>query len=327
MKDIVKVALDVVNKNVQQFSIKDGSNAVVNALIEANNGKTTLDYEDIMSGRCYGLFALVKEIISTIDNDILENSEFFNEIVDFKNVAYGDLPVFEVETNDDFIVSRIAAGTQELQRQRLQPSTPITVQTEDYGIKFYAELSNLLSKRIDLEKFIERVGNSLARKKKEIAQISLQKHMETLSAPYKVTGNYDETKLLELVQHVESANGGKAVIVGTLTALAKVKTADVSEDAKKDKYNMGFYGKFYGRNMVEMSQFHIQGTDTFAMDNNTLYILSLDDKPVKLATEGEGIIFTGNPQTRKDLQQEFLYIDRFGVAIATNSKGGTYKMS
>ena len=154
MKDIVKVALDVVNKNVQQFSIKDGSNAVVNALIEANNGKTTLDYEDIMSGRCYGLFALVKEIISTIDNDILENSEFFNEIVDFKNVAYGDLPVFEVETNDDFIVSRIAAGTQELQRQRMQPSTPITVQTEDYGIKFYAELSNLLSKRIDLEKFI-----------------------------------------------------------------------------------------------------------------------------------------------------------------------------
>lgn len=329
MQDIVRVALDVVKNNVQEYSTKEGSNAVRNALIEANGGKTTLNYADVIEGKCTELFSLVKEVIAAIDNDVLENSEFFNAIIDYRNIAFGDIAQFDVETNDPFIVSKIAAGTQELQRQRLLPSQPVTVETEDYGVKFYSELNHLLSGRIDLAVFAERMGKALARKKKEISQITLQKHLEALAAPYKFSGTFSEEKLMEIIQHVEAANGGaRACVVGTSVALMKVKTADTSEKAKEDKYNMGFFGKFNGRDMIELEQFHKAGTDEFVIDNTMLYVIPVGmDKPIKLVTEGEGLIIKGEPTGRRDLQQELTYLDRFGVKIVTNTKAGLYDIA
>ena len=69
MKDIVKLAHDAYRGNVEKYSVKQSQDLLRQALIEANGGKTTLDYKAIRDGKCPGLFTLVEEIL---DNTVIQ---------------------------------------------------------------------------------------------------------------------------------------------------------------------------------------------------------------------------------------------------------------
>ena len=69
MKEIVKLAIDGYKGNVEKYSVAQSQDALRQALIEANNGKTSLNYKDVRNGSCNGLFALVEEILN---NTIVE---------------------------------------------------------------------------------------------------------------------------------------------------------------------------------------------------------------------------------------------------------------
>lgn len=69
MKDIVKLAVDASRGTVENYSMKQSQDVLRQALIDANNGKTTLNYKDIRDGKCSGLFSIIEEIL---DNTIIE---------------------------------------------------------------------------------------------------------------------------------------------------------------------------------------------------------------------------------------------------------------
>ena len=69
MKDIIKLAIDAYKGNVEKYSASQAQDTLRQALIEVNNGKTSLDYKDIRDGKCNGLFSLIEEILS---NTIVE---------------------------------------------------------------------------------------------------------------------------------------------------------------------------------------------------------------------------------------------------------------
>lgn len=64
MNDIVKLAVDTYKGRVQKYSTEQASDVLRKALVEANNGKTTLNYRDIRDGKCAGLFTLIEQIIT-----------------------------------------------------------------------------------------------------------------------------------------------------------------------------------------------------------------------------------------------------------------------
>lgn len=64
MKDIVKLAVHARKGCVEKYTVEQSQEALRKALIEANNGKTTLDYRAIRDGKCVGLFTLIEEILS-----------------------------------------------------------------------------------------------------------------------------------------------------------------------------------------------------------------------------------------------------------------------
>ena len=68
MQDIVRLAVDTYKGRVENFSdeqtAKRAPEVLREALIEANNGKTEINYRDIRDGKCNGLFALVETILS-----------------------------------------------------------------------------------------------------------------------------------------------------------------------------------------------------------------------------------------------------------------------
>lgn len=105
MKDIVKVAVDAYHGNVEQYSVGQSMELLHKALIDANGGSTTLNYKNIRDGKCSGLFTLIEEVLSRTVVEGLQGDEYFNALVDFRNVAEGDKNIFEVEDSNLFIVS------------------------------------------------------------------------------------------------------------------------------------------------------------------------------------------------------------------------------
>ena len=69
MKDVVKLAVDSYRGNVQKYSASEANEVLRQALIEANNGSTKLDYKAIRDGKCAGLFTLIETILS---NTVIE---------------------------------------------------------------------------------------------------------------------------------------------------------------------------------------------------------------------------------------------------------------
>ena len=145
MNDIVKVAVDAYRGRVQEYTVDQSMELLRKALVEANGGSTTLNYKNIRDGKCKGLFTLIEEILSRTVVEGLQGDEYFNALVDFRNVALGDKNLFLVEDSNLFVVADAADGTQGIRRQRLGGVKETSIPTSMKYVKIYEELAALTS--------------------------------------------------------------------------------------------------------------------------------------------------------------------------------------
>lgn len=327
--NVVKLAIDAIEHKVQgNFSDLQTSDTLRQALIEANGGSTKLDFDSFRPGNA--VFDIIKEILPYVTKEGLTGNEFFMELVDYRDLKLGDQNEFETVDRSEFIIADAAAGTQGIRRQRLNVGEKVSVKPQLKVVKVYEELNRLLAGRVDFNTFIDRVGNSFSKKILEDIYATFKGITATtagLNATYVKSGSFAEATLLEMIEHVEASTGMTAKIIGTKTALRKVTTATVSDEAKSDMYNIGHYGRFNGTDMVMVKQQHKVGTDTFVLDNSKVYVIASDDKPIKVVNEGTSLLIQGNPLDNGDLTQEYLYGQMYGVALLCNEKMGVYTLS
>ena len=326
---LVKLAIDGYKGRVSEHSVAESQEVLRNALIEANNGKAYFDYKDIRDGKCNGLFAIIETLINRVSEEGLKGDELFAQFIEDRNLALGDSDKFHIEKPCVFAVADIAEGTQGVRRQRLEAGQDVTIHTQLRAVKIYEELNRVLAGRVDFNTFVDKVSEAFAREELDSAYAIWAQLMTTGNAPYVVSGSYDEDKLLDVIAHVEAATGMDAQIVGTKKALRKVKTDvnTMSTEAKSDLYSMGYYGKFNGTPMISMKQRHKIGSTEFILDDNTIYVLAGDTKPIKRVTEGDVTMLMGDPMTNADLSQEFLMMKRTGLGIVMDREFGAYTMS
>ena len=334
MKDIVKIAVDAYKGRVEKYSVAQSQELLLKALVEANGGSTVLDYKKIRDGQCPGLFTLIEEILSNTVVEGLQGDEYFNAIVDFRNVNEGDKNLFLVEDRNLFVVTEAADGTQGVRRQRLGGVTETSIPTSLKLVRIYEELNRVLSGRVDFNTFINKVAESFRQKLlNDIYALWSNATATQLGGVtyFPTAGAYDEDELLDLISHVEAAAGGKqATIIGTKKALRNLKSSIVSDGAKDDLYNMGYCGKFYGTPVVASPQRHKVGSNEFVLDDDVLTIIAGDDKPIKVVYEGSPIVLMGDPLNNADFTQEYLYGEKYGMGIVLsggNSGIGRYEMT
>lgn len=283
MEDIVKIAVDAYHGNVEQYSVGQSMELLQKALVEANGGSTTLNYKNIRDGKCNGLFTLIEEILSRTVVEGLQGDEFFNALVDFRNVAEGDKNLFEVEDDNLFIVSEAADGTQGIRRQRLGGVSETSIPTSLKVVKIYEELNRVLSGRVDFNQFIQKVSESFRQKLlNDIYALWSNATANDFGGVtyFPAAGTYNEDELLDLIAHVEAAAGGKpATIIGTKKAIRNLDITPFGDKAKEDLYNMGYAGKFYGTPVVVTPQRHKIGSTEFVLADDILTIVAGEDKP------------------------------------------------
>lgn len=333
MKEIVKLAVDAYKGNVEKYSTKQSQDVLRQALIDANGGSTKLDYKAIRDGKCSGLFTLIEEILSRTVVEGLQGDEYFNALVDFRNLAEGDQNIFVVEDNTLFVVSEAADGTQGIRRQRLGGAKETSIPTSLKAVRIYEELNRVLSGRVDFNDFINKVAESFRQKLlNDVYGLWSGATAADLGGVtyFPTAGTYDEEGLLDLIAHVEAAAGGKpATIVGTKKAIRNLIPSIQGEGFKSDLYNLGYAGKFYGTPVVVTPQRHKVGSTDFVLKDDVLTIIAGDDKPIKVVYEGNPIVLMGDPTTNADFTQEYFYGEKYGMGIVLaggNAGIGRYEM-
>lgn len=286
MNDIVKLAVDAYHGSVDKYSTGDSMEVLRKAMIEANNGSTKLNYKAIRDGKCQGLFTLVEEILSRTVVEGLQGDEYFNSMVDFRNIALGDQNIFTVENDNLFTVSEAAEGTQGIRRQRLAGYNQISVPTSFKVVKIYDELNRMLAGQVDFNYMINKIGDSFRRKLlDDIYTLWVNATSDDFGGTeyFPAAGPYDEDAMLELVSHVEaSASGKQATIIGTKVALRNLAPSIQGNESKSDLYTMGFYGRFYGTPVVALPQRHKVHSTDFVLPDNIITVVAGEEKPLKV---------------------------------------------
>jgi len=327
-KSILKVAIDAIQGRVENYSKEQANEALRSALIDLNGGSNKINMKNFYRG--HALFDLVQELIpAIIETGLREDNPLF-DLVDYRNIAKGDVNEFIAEGVNELVVSNVAKGIQGVRRQRLMGREKIRIETEVRIIKVFEGLNRLLAGRITFNELVDSVSKSFnkqmyADKFSALESIGANTagHM---NANFVVTGTYDEERLVELIDRVEAMTGKTARIFGVRAALRKVRIESEGELAKSSKYDVGFYGKFNGTDMIVIKQ-AVNKDGTFILSPDRLYVLASDDKPIKFVNEGEGILVDKPATDNDDLTQEYVYAQAYGLGVLAAAPLGIYNIA
>lgn len=267
------------------------------------------------------VFAIIEDIADQVMKDgLYQMNAFFNQFVEVKNLALGDTNSFYVETKNQLEVSEFSGSHWDLKRKRVDVGQEFTLEMKNYGIKVYEEIERIMSGRADLAKLVTFVIDAVERKLATIAQATLAGAIANLPTGFPVSGSYNESKIIESLQHTQADTGVKPTIIGTATGLAKLQNKSnipISNDMADEINKQGYLTVWQGYTCMEIPQGHKVGTFEFIMDDNRLYGLTGGDKLVKICLEGVTEVEEINDGTSNaDRTSEYTLQFRAGSAIA-----------
>lgn len=316
-KDVLGALKQYVRNDIPNtMTLAEGGDTLRNAILDLNGGSDTIDPRTFRPGT--ELFAFVEEAITIIENEGIKGDEFFMKYVDYRNVAEGDQAVFTTIDNNPFMVSQIGRGNQAIARQRLNAYNQIEVKTIPRAVRVYEHVSRMLAGRVDFNTFIQLVAQSVQKQKyDDIYQIFLGLSKTTPGMYNEVvySGSYSEQSVLDVIAHVEADNNAPASIIGTANALRRLQMTIMADSAKNDLYNVGYYGKFFGKDTYCIQSRYKTGTHEFIWPDNRIYIVASQDKWIKFVTEGRGYMDTRSFTENFDMTNEYWYITQYGVAL------------
>ncbi|HFK1434972.1 TPA: hypothetical protein ACGXNJ_005126 [Bacillus cereus] len=322
MTDLQRLALDVYQGKNVTFNNATGEDALRNIILDAVGGEFNFyNYQE----NKYKLFRVITEAVDVVTGIIVTNQ--FDSLAEVRNIATGDKLVFTVEDKSLFRISRVAGGNNDFRRQKLLNGN-FTVDTDWFGTKIYSELEMFIAGLVDWTAMVDRIAQSYVNDMGTRIYEGIAKSYNTLNATFGVTGSYDEEKLFDMIQHVETKSQKKAVIMGTKKALRKVsKALDLSDGMKEKMNQVGYITTVSGTDLILLPQAYKVGTEEFAVDDNMLLVVPQGEKLIKIVVEGESIMLeTAEAGARNDQQMEHQLMKKFGLGVVRSAVYGMYKI-
>lgn len=237
------------------------------------------------------LFEIIEEVVDiTISNDLIE-IPFIDNFVEFKNRALGDKTAWYSEGKSYVSVASFAGNHWDTNREALDAGEEFTLPREWVYVHVYDELERFLLNISSLERLTDVIYKSFNKYIKERVYMQFQNVMDVVPVEFTKEGNSDEAvgNLCDLVQ----AAGGYSslTIAGTRGALRKladsVPDKYFADSQREAKANTGIIGEWEGHRLMVIPQVLKPDTFELALDNNTLFIMGGDVKPIKLEFVGD----------------------------------------
>jgi hypothetical protein len=242
------------------------------------------------------IFEIIEEEIDFRVNEGYQESEWFNALVDERNLALGDAPEFTTESKALFIVGDYSGDNHDITMQQLPAGQAQTLKTSPKTVKIGKDIDLIILGRIDYADWIQTIADSFVQYTQTMAYNGMLSAEAKLPAECKGTGTLGaSTKgdFDDLLEEVSIRNGSDVVIMGTKTALKKLNAlADVtwaSEKQKEQMNDLGRLGSYEGTTMIEIPQrLSLTNSNTKLITNGKLFIIPAGtDKFVKFVYSGE----------------------------------------
>ena len=237
------------------------------------------------------LFEIIEEIVNiTISNDFVE-IPFMDNFVEFKNRALGDKTAWYSEGQSYVTVASFAGNHWDTNREALDAGEEYTLEKEWVYIHVYEEFERFLLGITSLERLTDVIYKSFNKYIKERTYVMFQSIMDVVPAEFTANGNSEEA-VGDLCDLVQAAGGySNLTIAGTRAALRKlgaiVPDKYFADSQKEAKASTGTIGEWEGHKLMVIPQVIKQGTFELELDNDVVFIMGGDVKPIKVEFIGD----------------------------------------
>ena len=267
--------------------------------VNENSSKRDLKRAYREHGRDF--FDIIEEVIDVVISNGFKDNEFFNNFVDYRNIALGDAYEFYMEKDVILSIAKVGVSHHDYILQRLGRGETLTIPYQRYGAAVGADINMYMIGREDWSKLCNSIAKAFS------VQIQQEIYAELLTAatqiPVAVRSGFVGSGVLSsstknafdaIVENVKTANESQVVILGTNSALRKLNAlSDVNwraQSLKEDVSHTGRMGDYEGTVLMEIPQRFTSKTNlTPLVDNMKLWILPADqtDKFIKMVDVGE----------------------------------------
>jgi hypothetical protein len=249
-------------------------------------------------------------------------------MVEVKNYLLGQKNEFIVEDDSTLVVSRISGNHWNIDRQKLTAGKTFDVNTEWFGIRVYDELERFLKGVQTVEKMFAKMQESIQKDIDARVYSAFNGAGTYLPSAFQESGSFDKDTMLELASKVQLASQRTVRIAGTKQALAKLDAAIasqwISEEMKNEKHTTGRIKVWEGINTVEIPQTFTRGSYDFKVDDNVLYVLPENFRPIKLYFEGDTRSRELGDHDTEDMTIDYQIQTKLGVGVVFDSLFGVY---
>lgn len=329
---LVNLCVDARRKRVANFSAENAKytdEAVRRAFFDIL-GDDKLTFKNWRKHKIE-IFEIIEEVLNITLPDAWNESPFYNEMVEVKNYLLGQKNEFIVEDDSTLVVSRISGNHWNIDRQKLPAGKTFDVNTEWFGIRVYDELERFLKGVQTVEKMFNKLQESLQKDIDARVYSAFNGAGTYLPSAFQENGSFDKDTMLELVSKVQIASQKTVRIAGTKQALAKLDNAIashwISEDMKNEKHTTGRIKVWEGINTVEIPQTFTRGSYDFKVDDNVLYVLPENYKPIKLFFEGDTRSRELGEHDTQDMTIDYELQTKLGIGVVFESLFGVYTVA
>lgn len=252
-------------------------------------------------GREY--FDVIEEVVDWTVTTGLKDNEWFNELVNYRNLSEGDTNLF-VNEHEEVILSiaRMGKRHHDTMLQRLPEGKTYSIETDLYGAAVGADIDRYLIGQEDWTKLVDAITKAFVYKTQDLIFAEILKASQKLPVQKGfiesgALNTVNRKKFNKVLQNVATANdNAEVVIMGTMVGLQElenlIKVDWISSSQKEDVAAMGRLGNYGRYRLVEIPQrFAKNDVTKNVYDDNILWIFaSGDNKMVDMVDVGETLI-------------------------------------
>lgn len=237
------------------------------------------------------VYEVLEETIDIVVGENVLKSAFIEQFVEVKNRALGDRTDWVTEGDSLLSVASFAGNHWDTDRQLFDSGEKFTLPSEWAFIHVYMEFERFLLGIDSFEKLTKAITKSFESWINERIFAQFHNIASAVPSEFVYSGN-DEEAILDLCEKLEVFGGyNNMTICGTQGALRKLGNILpielLPETLKEQRALTGAYGVWNGYTLMRIPQVKKNDAFELALDNNKLFILGTDTKPIKLEYIGD----------------------------------------
>lgn len=327
---------------VSKREANDKLRKVVYAILELSENPTKRDRKRAFKKHGTELFEIIEEVVDMVVETGFHENEFFNDYVEYRNIAAGDDVEFWTDEKIVLSIARVSGSHHDFILQRPAEGQPYTIPLSRYGAAVGADIDRYLVGQEDWATLVGMIGKAFTIKIQNEIFSQMMNAYKKITPQAQFVGNgtlgaSTKDAFDEIISNVQMANEAPVVIMGTKLALKKISAlSDVdwrAEIQKEDVARMGRLGSYEGTTLFELPQrFELNDITKKLVDDDILLIMpAVDNKFVKFIDQGETeideITQKGEEHGRIDDVMKYEVQRSFGTAVQIGRYFGAWTLA